>query len=67
MRLNNIVIRLYKTGRVFWYGPNTTEMDEYHTRTSNGDMDAPVALYTGIPQLYRGRAAMSNSQITVQH
>ena len=68
MRLNNIVIRLYKTGPGLWYGPNTTEMDEYHTRTSNDDMNSPVTLYTGdTPTLPWPSGYEQAPQITVQH
>jgi len=47
MRINDIVIRMYRTGAGLWYGPSTTNMDEYHVRSSVDDMDEPVPLYTG--------------------
>jgi len=46
-RIDNIVMHLYETGAGLWYGPNTTDMDEYAVRSSGDAMDAPVPLFTG--------------------
>lgn len=47
MRINDIVIRMYRTGAGLWYGPNVNTMDEYHVRSSVDNMDEPVPMYTG--------------------
>jgi hypothetical protein len=68
MRLNNLVLRLYKTGPGLGYGPNVFAMDEYHTRTSNDGMNSPVTLYTGdTPTLPWPSGYEQAPQITVQH
>jgi len=46
-RINGIVLDLFETGAGLWYGPNTTDMDEYAVRSSSADMDEPVPLFTG--------------------
>jgi len=46
-RITNTVVRLHETGPGLWYGPDTSTMDEYHTRDSGDLMDNPVPLFTG--------------------
>lgn len=51
MRINNIVMRLFRTGSGLYYGPDESRMDELHLRRSNDNMDSPVPLFTGDTQL----------------
>lgn len=68
MRLTNVVMRLHQTGPGLWYGPTTTQMDEYHTRLEANPMDAPVALYTGDTVILPWPSGYEQSpQVTVQH
>jgi len=68
MRIHNIVFRLHETGPGFWYGPDTTTMDELAFRSSENDMDAPVPLFTGDTELLAWPGQYEQgSHITVQH
>lgn len=47
MRVTNLVMRLYNTGAGLYYGPDTSNLDEFHMRGSTALMGSPVPLYTG--------------------
>ena len=51
MRINNIVMRLFRTGAGLYYGSNENRMDELHLRRTNDNMDSPVPLFTGDTKL----------------
>jgi hypothetical protein len=68
MRINNIVIKMHETGPGLWYGPNTTDMDEYAMRGSATDMDEPVPLYTGDTDLLAWPGEYEQGpQMLIQH
>ena len=67
-RINGIVLDLFETGAGLWYGPNTTDMDEYAVRSSGDAMDAPVPLFTGqTDRLAWPGEYEKGTQMVVQH
>ena len=67
-RINNVVLDLFETGAGLWYGPNTTDMDEYAVRSSSHDMDEPVPLFTGHTDLLAWPGEYEKgTQMCVQH
>ena len=67
-RINNVVLDLFETGAGLWYGPNTTDMDEYAVRSSSHDMDEPVPLFTGHTDLLAWPGEYEKgTQMVVQH
>ena len=67
-RINGIVLDLFETGAGLWYGPNTTDMDEYAVRSSGDAMDAPVRLFTGqTDRLAWPGEYEKGTQVVVQH
>jgi len=67
-RINNVVLDLFETGAGLWYGPNTTDMDEYAVRSSSHDMDEPVPLFTGQTDLLAWPGEYEKgTQMVVQH
>lgn len=68
MRINNITMRLYETGAGLYYGPDTTDMDEYQIRSSLNNMDEAIPLFTGITKfLPWPNGYQTASEITIQH
>jgi hypothetical protein len=68
MRIHNIVIKMHETGPGLWYGPDTSNMDEYAMRSSGDDMDAPIPLYTGDTELLSWPGEYQQGpQMTIQH
>lgn len=47
MRITDLAVRLYSTAPGLYYGPDTSNMDEYFMRGSTDLMDNPVPLFTG--------------------
>ena len=68
MRINEIVMRLYRTGAGLWFGPDTDNMNEFHMRDSTDNMDEALGLYTGDTTIlpWPGENQMS-PQMTIQH
>lgn len=68
MRINDIVMRVHQTGPGLWYGPDTSTMDEYHTRMPEDPMDEPTPLFTGDTPILAWPGDYQNIvQMTVQH
>ena len=68
MRIHNIVIKMHETGPGLWYGPDTSNMDEYAMRSPGFDMDAPIPLYTGDTELLSWPGEYQQGpQMTIQH
>lgn len=67
-RIHNIVMRLFQTGAGLYYGPDTSQMDELHLRTTNDSMDNPVPLFTGdTPFVPWPSGYEQGAQMTIQH
>lgn len=67
-RIHNIVMRLFQTGAGLYYGPDTSQMDELHLRTTNDLMDNPVPLFTGdTPFVPWPSGYEQGAQMTIQH
>ena len=68
MRIVNAVVRLHETGPGLWYGPDTSNMDEYHTRGSGDLMDEAVPLLTGDTEILPWPSGYEFApQVTLQH
>lgn len=67
-RIHNIVMRLFQTGAGLYYGPDTSQMDELHLRTTNDLMDNPVPLFTGDTSFVPWPSGYEQgAQMTIQH
>lgn len=68
MRINNMVIRLFESGPGLWYGPDESNMVEYHQRRTVDLMDNPVPLLTGDTGLLAWPAGYETGpQLIIEH